>query len=76
MARPAADRLVARTAVAASVAPLVPVFALGYFFLALSPAPFHLLNGMGRPGLNTLFYAANAFFNVALIGAFTERGSP
>lgn len=60
--------------VAASVAPLVPVFALGYFFLALSPAAFHLINGMGRPGLNTLFYAANAFLNMALIGVFALRG--
>ena len=59
---------------AASVAPLVPVFALAYFFLALSPAPFHLVNGMGRPGLNTLFYVANALVNVALIGAFALRG--
>ncbi|HLN04586.1 MAG TPA: oligosaccharide flippase family protein [Bryobacteraceae bacterium] len=59
---------------AASVAPLIPVFGLAYFFLALSPAPFHLVNGMGRPGLNTLFYVANALVNVALIGAFALRG--
>lgn len=73
LARPLIAWWLGRT-VAASVAPLVPVFALGYFFLALSPAPFHLLNGMGRPGLNTLFYAANALLNVALIGAFALRG--
>lgn len=60
--------------VAASVGPLVPVFALAYFFLALSPAPFHLINGLGRPGLNTLFYTANALLNVGLIGAFALRG--
>ncbi len=60
--------------VAASVAPLVPVFAVAYFFLALSPAPFHLVNGIGRPGLNTLFYAANATLNVAVIAAFALRG--
>ncbi len=60
--------------VADSVAPLIPVFALAYFFLALSPAPFHLVNGMGRPGLNTLFYVANALLNVALIGAFALHG--
>ena len=73
LARPLIAWWLGRT-VPASVAPLVPVFALGYFFLALSPAPFHLLNGMGRPGLNTLFYAANALLNVALIGAFALRG--
>lgn len=73
LARPLIAWWLGRT-VAASVAPLVPVFALGYFFLALSPAPFHLLNGLGRPGVNTLFYAANALLNVALIGAFAWRG--
>jgi len=73
LARPLIAWWLGRT-VAASVAPLVPVFALGYFFLALSPAPFHLLNGMGRPRLNTLFYAANALLNVALMGAFAIRG--
>ena len=61
-------------AVASPVTPLVPVFALAYFFLALSPAPFHLVNGLGRPGLNTLFYAANALLNVALIAAFALHG--
>ncbi len=61
-------------ATAASVSPLIPIFALAYFFLALSPAPFHLVNGMGRPGLNTFFYVANALLNVALIAAFAVRG--
>ena len=60
--------------VAASAAPLIPIFALAYFFLALSPAPFHLVNGMGRPTLNTLFYVANALVNVALIAMFALRG--
>ncbi|MBZ5591975.1 MAG: oligosaccharide flippase family protein [Acidobacteriia bacterium] len=55
---------------AASVSPLLPIFALGYFFLALSPAPFHLVNGIGRPGLNTVFYMMNALLNIAfLMGA-------
>lgn len=61
-------------AVAASAAPLIPVFALAYFFLALSPAPFHLVNGIGRPSLNTLFYVANALMNVVLIAAFALKG--
>jgi O-antigen/teichoic acid export membrane protein len=59
---------------AASVWPLLPVFALGYFFLALSPAPFHLLNGLGRPGLNTLFYVMNALLNVAFLVAAAVSG--
>jgi O-antigen/teichoic acid export membrane protein len=61
-------------AVAARVAPLVPVFALAYFFLALSPAPFHLVNGLGRPALNTLACAMNAVINVALIAGFALNG--
>jgi O-antigen/teichoic acid export membrane protein len=61
-------------ALAAPVAPLVPVFALAYFFLALSPAPFHLVNGIGRPALNTLSYVMNALLNVALIAAFALNG--
>jgi len=58
----------------ASVWPLLPVFALGYFFLALSPAPFHLVNGLGRPGLNTLFYVMNALLNVAFLAAAAPGG--
>jgi len=60
--------------VAAPTAPLIPVFALGYALLALSPAPFHLVNGLGRPGLNTLFYAMNACLNVVLAGALALSG--
>jgi len=59
---------------AASVWPLLPVFALGYFFLALSPAPFHLVNGLGRPGLNTLFYVMNALLNVTFLAAAAATG--
>ena len=59
---------------AASVWPLLPIFALGYFFLALSPAPFHLVNGLGRPGLNTLFYVMNALLNVTFLVAAAARG--
>jgi O-antigen/teichoic acid export membrane protein len=59
---------------AASVWPLLPIFALGYFFLALSPAPFHLVNGLGRPGLNTLFYVMNALLNVAFLVAASAGG--
>jgi len=61
-------------AVAAAAAPLVPVFALAYFFLALSPAPFHLVNGLGRPALNTLACVMNALLNVALIAGFAMNG--
>ncbi len=60
--------------VSANAAPLVPVFALAYFFLALSPAPFHLVNGLGRPALNTLACVLNALINVVLIAGFALSG--
>jgi O-antigen/teichoic acid export membrane protein len=53
---------------------LLPIFALGCFFLALSAAPYHVVNGIGRPGFNTLFYAINAIANVALIALFALNG--
>jgi O-antigen/teichoic acid export membrane protein len=59
---------------AASVWPLLPIFAVGYFFLALSPAPFHLVNGLGRPGLNTLFYFMNALLNVIFLISAAASG--
>ena len=59
---------------AASVLPLVPVFALAYLFLTLSPAPFHLVNGIGRPGLNTVFCLINAMINILLIAVFAWNG--
>jgi O-antigen/teichoic acid export membrane protein len=59
---------------AASVAPLLPIFALGYFFLALSPGPFHLVNGIGRPGLNTVFYMMNAVLYVAFLAGAAWSG--
>jgi O-antigen/teichoic acid export membrane protein len=71
-ARPALDLWVGAK-LAGPVAPLVPVLALGYLFLALSPAPFHLLNGLGRPGFNTAFYGLNALINITLIAVFSQR---
>ena len=38
------------------------------------PAPFHLINGLGRPSLNTLFYVMNASLNLALIAVFAATG--
>jgi len=38
--------------------PLIPALALGWFLVALSPAPFHLLNGLGKPWVNSVFYAS------------------
>jgi len=60
--------------IAALAAPLVPIFALAYAFLALSPAPFHLLNGLGKPWFNTFFYAMNAGLNLVFVSVFSFRG--
>ncbi len=72
-ARPALGLWLGGT-LAGPVAPLVPAFALGYLFLALSPAPFHLLNGLGRPGFNSAFYGLNALINITLIAVFAVGG--
>ena len=52
------------------VTPLVPYFAAAYFVLALSAAPYHLVNGTGKPWVNTLSYAGNALLNVLFIAVF------
>lgn len=59
---------------AMEVAPLLPLFAVAFFFLALSPAPYHLVNGLGKPWINTISYAFNAFANVVLIALFARDG--
>ncbi len=59
---------------AASIAPLLPVFAIAYFVLSLAPAPYHVLNGLGRPGVNTLFSVMNVLLNLALLGIFARSG--
>lgn len=54
--------------------PLLMILALAYFFLALTPPPFHLLNGIGRPWINTLFCALTSLLNLALIGVSWTLG--
>jgi O-antigen/teichoic acid export membrane protein len=59
---------------AAQALPLLPVFSAAYFFIAFSPAPFHLLNGLGKPWINTAFTALAAVANLALLWIFWRRG--
>ena len=59
---------------AAQIIALEPPLILAYLFLALSPAPYHLVNGLGKPALNTVFFALNGALNAILIGIFSLRG--
>ena len=66
--------LVLDDAVAREVVPLLRLFALAYFFIALSPAPFYVANGFGKPWVNTLSFLFNATLNVILIVLFALDG--
>ena len=59
---------------AAQALPLLPVFSAAYFFIAFSPAPFYLLNGLGKPWVNTVFTALAAGLNLAVLWIFWSRG--
>jgi O-antigen/teichoic acid export membrane protein len=52
---------------ASEVAPLLPWFVVGYFFIAMSPAPYHLLNGLGRVSLNTGFFCLAGALNLLFV---------
>jgi O-antigen/teichoic acid export membrane protein len=47
---------------------------VGYFMVALSPAPYHVLNGTNRPHVNTIAWASCALLNVILLFAFSSAG--
>jgi O-antigen/teichoic acid export membrane protein len=48
--------------------PLLIIFAIAYFFLALTPPSFYLLNGIGKPWINTMLFSVTAAINLLLIG--------
>ena len=56
------------------VTKLIPTLVVAYFFLALSPAPYHLLNGIGKPWVNTIFATVNAVVNILCIALFRIQG--
>ncbi len=60
---------------AQEAAEVMPLFCAAYFFLALSPAPFHVVNGLGRPWINTAFFAFNAVTNVTAIVLLSVGGT-
>lgn len=59
---------------AGEAAPVMPALALAYFFIALSPAPFHVVNGLGRPWLNVVFDLLNAAIWALLLAVFAIGG--
>lgn len=54
-------------AIGAQVASLIPLFAAAYFCIALSAAPYHLGNGLGKPLLVTGLYLVGGAMNAVLL---------
>lgn len=46
---------------------LLAILAFAYFFLSLTPAPYFLLDGLGRPRMNTFFLSMHAALNIAFV---------
>lgn len=59
---------------ARQAAPLMPLFAVAFFFVSLSPVPFHVVNGIGRPWFNVFFDVINIVIAILLIIIFTLDG--
>lgn len=59
---------------ASQVAPVLQILAVAYFFVSLSPAPFHVVNGVGRPWFNVAFDMANLALLALLLAIFARDG--
>lgn len=53
---------------------LIPILAAAYFFIALSPAPYHIANGAGKPWYNTAAFLLNGLTNLLFIAIFSIDG--
>jgi O-antigen/teichoic acid export membrane protein len=62
----------AQTAVPA--AEVLPLFAAAYFLISLTPAPYYLANGMGKPQLNTACYLLDGIANVVFLALLLPGG--
>jgi O-antigen/teichoic acid export membrane protein len=62
------------TDLALKAAPLLQVLAIGFFFMALSPAPFHVVNGVGRPWFNVFFDLCNVIMAASMLVLFALDG--
>lgn len=59
---------------ARKAAPLMQISAAAYFFVALSPAPFHIVNGSGRPWFNVVFDLFNVVIAASMLAIFAWDG--
>jgi len=59
---------------AREAAPLMQILAVAFFFIALTPAPFHLVNGIGRPWFNVAFDVTNVIIAASALVAFALDG--
>lgn len=56
------------------LAPYLRIYAIAYIFLALSPAPYYVLNGLGRPALNSANVVLRLTTNSVAVAALAVDG--
>jgi O-antigen/teichoic acid export membrane protein len=59
---------------AIEAAEVLPLFAAAYFLISLTPAPYYLANGLGKPQLNTACYLLNGLSNVVFLAILLPGG--
>lgn len=52
------------------VVALLPILSVAFFFLSLSPVPFHIFNGVGKPWINSLLDVVNISTFVTVLLSF------
>jgi O-antigen/teichoic acid export membrane protein len=60
--------------VAEQILPLFRLFIFAYCFMAFSPAPYHVLNGIGKPWVNTVGSVLSGIINISMIATFAIKG--
>lgn len=53
--------------IALSAAPILQILAIAFFFVAISAPTFHVINGLGRPGINVLYSVSNVCLYIAIL---------
>ncbi|WP_273887058.1 oligosaccharide flippase family protein [Rubrobacter naiadicus] len=59
------------TSISDTASRLIPILVVGFFFMSISPAPFYMVNGLGRPWFNVTFDLLNVAVAVLAIGMLT-----